>query len=154
MDKDDRDYTNEKITVHWRPALCVHSTICYTKLRSVFDPIKRPWINMQGAETDQIIDIVNQCPTKALTFSYNDKSIDAEKQSSKTQAQDNSQETSILIIENGPAVVTGNFSLIDINNNKLTKSETLTLCRCGNSSNMPFCDGTHEKEGFKEKRNT
>lgn len=149
MEKNDRDYSNGEITVHWRPAKCIHATICYTKLRKVFDPPRRPWINMKGASTEEIIDVVNQCPTDALTFTW-DKEKTAVGDSEKAQKSEYS--TNITIIENGPAIISGNFEITDIKGNKLAKADTVSLCRCGNSSNMPFCDGTHNKIGFKEKR--
>ena len=149
MDKNNRDYSNGEITVHWRPSKCVHSTICYTKLREVFNPSKRPWVNMQGASTEEIIDIVNQCPTDALTFSWDNKKHDI-KQQDNIESKD--ALTNIQIMKNGPAVVSGNFSITDIHDNKLAKADTVALCRCGHSSNMPFCDGTHNNIDFKEKR--
>ena len=149
MEKNDRDYSNGEITVHWRPSACIHSTICYSKLREVFNPAKRPWVNMKGASTEEIIDIVNQCPTDALTFSWDkeDKSI------KKENLKENREYlTNVSIIENGPAILSGNFEITDIKGNKLAKADTISLCRCGNSSKMPFCDGTHNHVGFKEKR--
>jgi uncharacterized Fe-S cluster protein YjdI len=152
MDKNDRDYTNGEITVHWKPSLCIHSTICYNKLRSVFDPVKRPWVNMQGAETDKIIEIVDQCPTNALLYSRN-KDLEASKESVKVEVnKEKETSTKIQIMENGPAIISGNFSITDINGNSLAKADILSLCRCGNSSNMPFCDGSHNDINFKEKR--
>ena len=150
MEKNDRDYSNGEITVHWRPSACVHSTICYTKLRNVFDPPRRPWVNMKGASSNEIIEIVKQCPTDALTFSW-DK--DQPKVSDETIATSEKEaSTNIQIMENGPAIISGDFSIKDSNGIKLAKASTVALCRCGHSSSMPFCDGTHNNIDFKEKK--
>jgi len=151
MEKNNRDYSNGIITVHWRPEKCIHSTICYTKLRNVFDPARRPWVNMQGAETEKIIDIVNQCPTDALTFSWN-KDKHEPTQNKDIKGEDKNPATRIQIINNGPAIISGDFELNDILGNKLANADRIALCRCGNSSTQPFCDGTHNTIHFKEKR--
>ncbi len=154
MDKNDRDYSNGEITVHWQPAKCIHSTICYSKLRKVFDPGKRPWVNMKGASTNEIIEIVNQCPTDALTFTR-DKKVkkNIKKKEEKVEIKNNEDIlTKIQIIHNGPALLSGNFTITDINGRKLAKANNIALCRCGKSSSMPFCDGTHNTIGFKENR--
>jgi len=152
MEKNDRDYSNGEITVHWQPSKCVHSTICYTKLRSVFDPSRRPWIRMDKGNTDEIIDIVNQCPTDALTFTRDKEpeKNDEKKEEVETIQEDNP--TNIQIMKDGPALVSGNFTVTDINGVKLTKADNVALCRCGKSSTLPFCDGTHHKIEFKENR--
>jgi uncharacterized Fe-S cluster protein YjdI len=154
MDKNDRDYSNDEITVHWRPAKCVHATICYSKLRSVFDPSRRPWIRMDKGTTEEIIDIVNQCPTDALTYTrIKDPQKKEEKEiESKKETENKEPATKIQIIENGPALVSGDFELKDINETKLAKANSIALCRCGKSKTLPFCDGTHNKIGFKENR--
>ncbi len=40
------------------------------------------------------------------------------------------------------------FSLLDAGGNKIEAGEKIALCRCGASTNKPFCDGTHSKIGF------
>ena len=154
MDKNNRDYSNKDITVHWRPDKCVHATICYVRLREVFDPSRRPWINMEGASTNEIIDIVNQCPTDALTFTKLDapkKDISIDKEETE-QIENVDPKTKIQILKDGPALISGDFSITDVNGNKLANANSVALCRCGKSSTMPFCDGTHHKINFKEKR--
>lgn len=64
-------YANAEITVFWDPSKCVHSGVCYSRLRSVFDPLQRPWIRMNGARNEQIIETVRQCPSGALSFVRN-----------------------------------------------------------------------------------
>ena len=50
---------------------------------------------------------------------------------------------------NGPYLVKGPIRLVDADGKEFTLSgDTIALCRCGHSSNKPFCDGTHGKIGF------
>ena len=61
-------YTNNNITVVWKPEVCKHSGRCVTQLPGVFNLQGHPWINMEGASTEAIDDQVNKCPTGALTI--------------------------------------------------------------------------------------
>ena len=70
-----KKYSNSDITVVWKPDLCVHSTNCWKALLPVFDPRRRPWIDMDGAGTEKIIETVNNCPSKALSYYNNNETI-------------------------------------------------------------------------------
>jgi CDGSH-type Zn-finger protein len=50
----------------------------------------------------------------------------------------------------GPFRVEGPITLIDSDGTEidLTGKPAISLCRCGASTNKPFCDGTHSKIGF------
>jgi CDGSH-type Zn-finger protein len=62
----------------------------------------------------------------------------------------------ITLKPNGPLRVEGlpsletSVSLIDIDGTEfeLTGKPGISLCRCGQSANKPFCDGSHAKVGF------
>jgi CDGSH-type Zn-finger protein len=49
----------------------------------------------------------------------------------------------IKIMDNGPLFVSGNVELLDGDGNKMETKEQYALCRCGLSTNMPFCTGAH-----------
>jgi CDGSH-type Zn-finger protein len=59
-------------------------------------------------------------------------------------------EVKITVKPNGPYRVEGPIKLVDANGNEwdLTGKPAISLCRCGASTNKPFCDGTHSKLGF------
>jgi CDGSH-type Zn-finger protein len=57
-------------------------------------------------------------------------------------------EVTIEARPNGPYIVTGTIELRDTNGNVLQTQSRTVLCRCGASTNKPFCDGTHSKIGF------
>jgi CDGSH-type Zn-finger protein len=51
----------------------------------------------------------------------------------------------------GPIVIKGDFTFQYSGNNKEMKDGIISICRCGASNQMPFCDGTHRKIGFEDK---
>jgi CDGSH-type Zn-finger protein len=58
-------------------------------------------------------------------------------------------EVTIRILENGPYRVQGPIELRGPDGSPIeTKKDVIFLCRCGASTNKPFCDGTHSKIGF------
>jgi CDGSH-type Zn-finger protein len=60
-------------------------------------------------------------------------------------------ETIITCINNGPLRVSGeNIVLKDAAGNTfgLGGRKVISLCRCGQSANKPFCDGSHNRVGF------
>ena len=63
-----KKYSNDDITVIWQPALCQHTGICFRGLATVFNPGRRPWIELQHADTDTITAQVERCPSGALTW--------------------------------------------------------------------------------------
>ncbi|HNP48090.1 MAG TPA: CDGSH iron-sulfur domain-containing protein [Bacteroidia bacterium] len=50
---------------------------------------------------------------------------------------------SIRVLDKGPYLVKGTFVFVDEKGTEETKDGNIAFCRCGLSSNKPFCDGTH-----------
>lgn len=53
--------------------------------------------------------------------------------------------TKLIINKNGSIKIEGDFEIMDQDGNVfgLQGRTSLGLCRCGLSSNKPFCDGSH-----------
>ncbi len=59
-------------------------------------------------------------------------------------------EVKITIIPNGPATVQCESAEISLPDGTVVQKENrFSLCRCGQSNQKPFCDGTHNTRGFK-----
>lgn len=58
--------------------------------------------------------------------------------------------TRILIKDNGSIRVEGDFEIVDSQGRVygLNGRTAISLCRCGQSANKPFCDGAHKQCGF------
>lgn len=135
-----KKYTNGEVTVVWKPGLCIHSAICFKGLPTVFDPRKRPWVTPEGGTTQQIVEQIKKCPSGALSYFINDQTND-EKLNVEV-------ETIVETARNGPLMVYGNVTIKDQSGNLTKKNKVTAFCRCGASSNKPFCDGSHKRIGF------
>lgn len=137
-----KTYSNGEITIVWKPAVCIHSTKCWkgaAGLPEVFNPALKPWINPMGAATERIVEQVNNCPSGALGYYYNDQ---------KNNIVPETTGTNVEVTPNGPLLVKGNITIKDRDGNTLTRQHVTAFCRCGHSANKPFCDGSHFKAGF------
>ena len=59
-------------------------------------------------------------------------------------------ETKITVRNNGSIRIEGDFTLLDQDGKAfdLAGRTTISLCRCGQSANKPFCDSAHKNCGF------
>jgi len=58
-------------------------------------------------------------------------------------------ELSIKPIKDGPLMLGGNLTIRNSSGRDAWQGKRVALCRCGESENKPFCDGTHKRAGFK-----
>jgi uncharacterized Fe-S cluster protein YjdI len=134
-----KTYTNGEITIVWKPNVCIHSKLCWTQLADVFNPRERPWIKIDGATTERIAEQIDRCPSKALSYFRNQENIQPE----NVQA-----ESIVEPMPNGPLLVYGNLKVKSPDGQETQKNKVTAFCRCGASSNKPYCDGSHVKIGF------
>jgi uncharacterized Fe-S cluster protein YjdI len=135
-----KKYTNGEVTIVWKPAMCIHSAICFNGLGEVFHPSELPWITPEKSTTTKIIDQIKKCPSGALSYYMN---ADEAKDEVKVDA-----ETIVETVPNGPLMVYGNVSVKGKDGVIAKKNSATAFCRCGASSNKPYCDGSHKKIDF------
>jgi len=59
------------------------------------------------------------------------------------------EEVTIQALKNGPLLVKGTVKLVDAQNQPIpTAQPAFALCRCGQSSTKPICDGSHKRVSF------
>ncbi|MBT8377847.1 MAG: (4Fe-4S)-binding protein [Ignavibacteria bacterium] len=139
-----KKYSNKDITVIWKPSACIHSTNCWKASLKVFNPKRKPWIDMSGGTTEEVIKIINDCPSGALSFERNNEMTEQKAQ----PAQSPESKLTVQVNKGGPYLVKGKFVFIGTDGNEEIKEGSIALCRCGASNNKPFCDGAHKKIGF------
>ncbi|MGQ9621075.1 MAG: CDGSH iron-sulfur domain-containing protein, partial [Bacteroidales bacterium] len=142
---------------------CIHASYCYRELIEVFDPGRRPWVDMYGATTAEIIRTVDMCPTEALTWKWNDEEKNRNVDPSHRNhinfrrpeliTDDNeaaAEPVSVKVMPYGPLIISGSFIMKYNGKIKEVDESTISLCRCGTSRHMPFCDGNHRESDFND----
>ena len=63
-----KKYQTDDLIVYWIPQKCTHACACWKGLPEVFKPVERPWIVMEGATAERIIETIDKCPSDALKY--------------------------------------------------------------------------------------
>ncbi len=140
---DRRDnYVGKDLTIHDNRGICSHAAVCSDQLAAVFKLGTEPWIDPDGASAEEVVTVVKRCPSGALSYSIG-----------QVEHRDQDREPAITVSKDGPYHVTGNVALENGSRGEDASEEHYTLCRCGGSKNMPFCDGTHWDIKFTDDKN-
>ena len=131
------------VQVHYNPTVCAHLGVCTHNLPEVFNVASRPWIEPDNADKATVFETIRQCPSGALT--HTDTSIAEQTHNADVD------EPNIRALRNGPLAVVGTVKLIGASFLDGATHDRFTLCRCGASRAMPFCDGSHKEVGFSDK---
>lgn len=124
------------VTILFDGARCIHSRQCVLLRPDVFVPnVEGEWIHPDRALASEIAELAHRCPSGAIRY----------------EARDGTGESAprvnvATIRENGPIALHASIALDGTDANEV--GFRVTLCRCGASSNKPFCDGSHVKAGF------
>ena len=130
-----KEYKTKDITIVWKPDLCTHAGVCVRSLPKVYDPKAQPWVTPENATTEELKNQISQCPSGALSYYDNNDSEESQK------AEPN---CTVQVINGGPLIMKGEFEYTDKEGKKVIMSKS-SFCRCGASSNKPFCDGSHKQ---------
>jgi len=133
------DYSTGNLTIHDNRGLCAHAGVCTDNLAAVFRLGTEPWIDPEGATAEEIVAVIERCPSGALSYS-----IDGE------EHRDRGGSTALAFVPGGPYVVSGDVDLGDTELPDGATTDHVTLCRCGASQNKPFCSGKHWDVTFDE----
>jgi uncharacterized Fe-S cluster protein YjdI len=109
------DYVGRGITIHDNRGICAHSARCTDSLEAVFKLREEPWIDPDGVAAGEIVAVVEQCPSGALSYS-----VDG------VEHRDRAREPEILVVPNGPYAVRGgdrhSIGTVDHSPDRLTHS--------------------------------
>jgi uncharacterized Fe-S cluster protein YjdI/CDGSH-type Zn-finger protein len=137
----ERDYETDRIRVRWDSTRCLHTARCIRRAPDVFDSSRRPWVQLDGADPEDVADAVRRCPTGALAFEWLDRSDDDGAAAEPPM---------IELQRNGPYYVSGPIKVLSVDGQVLARGPRVALCRCGGTKNAPFCDNSHRLNGFQD----
>jgi len=133
-------YEGEQADVQWNERLCIHNGECSRAHGDLFVGGRKPWCQPDVTSADEVVEIIERCPTGALTCERKDggtvESVDAE--------------NTVTVANDGPLYVRGDLEIEGVGDDYPGTRFRAALCRCGRSKNKPFCDNSHIDAGFRD----
>ncbi len=133
-------YKGADTEVQWDGRLCIHVGECGRATNDLFVGGREPWCQPDRVSSEEVVDVVDRCPTGALTYTRKDGEAD----------EVSGSENIVRVMYNGPLYVRGDLEIDGAAKDMDGVRFRAALCRCGQSKNKPFCDNSHEEASFKD----
>jgi CDGSH-type Zn-finger protein/uncharacterized Fe-S cluster protein YjdI len=122
------------LTLLFEARRCIHSRHCVLDAPAVFKAnTPGAWIDPDAISTEALVGVALSCPSGAIRMQRHDGGAE---ESAPAVNQ-------LRIRENGPYALHAPLQLAGVDD-----GFRATLCRCGQSRNKPWCDGSHVAAGF------
>jgi len=123
-----------RVVVRFGARRCIHSRHCVLDRPDVFVPnVQGDWIHPDRASPGEVLELAHNCPSGAIRC----ETADGEPMESAPLVN------TLRVRENGPLAVRAPIRMPG-----QAPDFRLTLCRCGASTNKPYCDGSHASAKF------
>jgi CDGSH-type Zn-finger protein len=129
-------YRGGQITMHDDRTLCTTAGYCGDRFRNVWAMIADA---ADPAVAERIRHMSMLCPSGRLVT-----------EPDGAERDEIAYEPSIAVTRDGPLWVRGGVQVVAADGTPYEVRNRVTLCRCGQSQNKPFCDGSHKEVGFRE----
>jgi CDGSH-type Zn-finger protein len=125
-------FAGDAAEVTWDGRLCIHVAECGRAENDLFQGGRKPWCQPDLVTIDEVVEVVERCPTGALTYTV----------------EGTAETNTVVIANNGPLYFRGELEIDGALADAPGLSTRAALCRCGQSKNKPCCDNSHESAGF------
>jgi CDGSH-type Zn-finger protein/uncharacterized Fe-S cluster protein YjdI len=133
-------FPGREVDVDWDGRLCIHVGECGRAKGDLFVGGRQPWCQPDLVSADDVIEVVERCPTGAITHRRKDGGAEESAASANT----------VVVANNGPLYARGELRIEGAADDMPGVRFRAALCRCGQSKRKPFCDGSHDDAGFRD----
>ena len=134
------EYAGEDATVYWHGGLCIHIAECGRAKGELFVGGRQPWCQPDCVTPAEVDEVIRRCPSGALTAEFKDAAL----------AESAEPKNTVQVSYDGPLFVRGDLRIDGAPAGNHALKFRAALCRCGQSSNKPFCDNSHKKAKFED----
>jgi CDGSH-type Zn-finger protein/uncharacterized Fe-S cluster protein YjdI len=125
----------KQLSISFETKRCIHARFCVLQQPGVFKAnVAGPWLSPDDATSvEALVSVAHNCPSGAITYLRKDGG-----------ANETAPAVNLIQVrENGPLAFRGELVVDGV-----AKGLRATLCRCGQSQNKPYCDGSHVEAQF------
>ncbi len=108
-------------------SLCIGAAFCHTRTTSAWELAESD----DEDDRDDLVAMVGRCPSGRLVYRAAGRDVEP------------GMEPAIAVVPGGPLWVRGGIVIEAADGTEWEVANRCTLCRCGESANKPFCDGSH-----------